>query len=92
MLSSGMCHKHPHNDCDNYVVFNYEGPVAGDGCDWVVTANGQRFHPAQLDDSMKQDSLVARANYTLTGDTFYCGLLPMGLPVIELTCFQYLEE
>lgn len=92
MLSSGMCHKVPVYKCDHEIRINYEGPVAADGCDWVVTIDGQRFHPAQLDDNMKQDGLFARASYRLTGDTFYCGIAPMKMPVIEFTCFKYPDE
>lgn len=92
ILSSSTCGRHVKPICENEIIINYEGPVAADGCDWVITANGQRYHPLLLDDSMKQDGLHARAGFQLTGDTFYCGLMPMKLPIIEIKCFQYLEE
>jgi len=92
MLSSGVCHKMPNNHCEHEVVFNYQGPLAGDGCEWVATIDGVAYHPAQIDDAMKQENLHARCNYVLTGDTFYCGLMPMKLPVVQITCFKFLEE
>ena len=92
ILSSSTCGKKRQLTCAKEIIINYEGPLAGDGCEWVVTSDGQRFHPLSLDDNMKQNGMHAHAAYKLTGDTFYCGIMPMKLPVIEFTCFQYLQE
>ena len=92
MRSSGSCKKTNNEPCQHPVVINYEGPVAGDGCDWVLTIDGQRYHPAHLADNFKQDGMNAYCDYRLTGDTFYCGLMPMKLPVVQITCFKFLEE
>lgn len=91
-LSSGSCKKTSSKPCQHAVVINYEGPVAADGCDWVLTIEGQRYHAAHLADNFKQDGMHAYCDYQLTGDTFYCGLMPMKLPVVQITCFKFLDE
>lgn len=66
--------------------------MAADGCDWVLTIEGQRYHPEFLAENFKQNGMNAYCNYVLTGDTFYCGLMPMKMPVVKITCFKFLDE
>ena len=66
--------------------------MAADGCDWVLTIEGQRYHPEFLAENFKQNGMNAYCNYVLTGDTFYCGLMPMKMPVVQITCFKFPDE
>lgn len=92
ILSSSSCKRINNELCQHPVVISNEGSVAADGCDWVLTIDGQRYHAQHLADNFKQDGLHAYCDYQLTGDTFYCGLMPLKLPVVQVTCFKFLEE
>ncbi len=61
----------------------YTGPVAGDGCDWVVKiGEDQYYHPDTLDDEFKQNDLNVQICYEVTADKFHCGIAGNGMPVI----------
>lgn len=87
LLTSTSCKKDK-TECNTTAIIRYTGAVPVDGCDWVAVINGQMFHPVNLSDNAKQDSLQVQVNYVLTGDSFYCGSITP-LPEIKFTCFNY---
>ncbi len=89
LLMLGACVK-PKNKCTAEGLVHYTGPVAGDGCDWLININGVDYHPKFLSVSYQQDSLIMSMNYQLTGDTFLCGWGNQ-YPEIEFTCTYWPE-
>ncbi len=64
------------------------GPVAGDGCGWVVRIDSVDYHPMSLASSYQTDSLKVNVSYSLDTSHFYCGLLPTSMPVIRVNCIE----
>lgn len=87
LLSAASCKKDK-VECNTTAIIRYTGAVPVDGCDWVAVINEQMFHPINLNNNAKQDSLQVQVNYVLTGDSFYCGSITP-LPEIKFTCFNY---
>lgn len=87
LFSATSCKKEK-AECNTTAIIRYTGAVPVDGCDWVAVINGQMFHPVNLSDNAKQDSLQVQVNYVLTGDSFYCGSITP-LPEIKFNCFSY---
>jgi len=51
-----------------------QGPVAADGCDWVIQLdNGVSYHPHALSTAFQVNNKPVKLCYTLTSDTFLCG-------------------
>jgi uncharacterized protein YceK len=51
-----------------------QGPVAADGCDWVIKlGNGTSYHPQNLAAAYQVNNKNVNICYTLTADTFLCG-------------------
>lgn len=76
--------------CNNETGFKdatilYTGPVAGDGCDWVVKIGAdQYYHPDTLGTAFKENELNVKICYELATDKFHCGLAGIGMPVIHV--------
>lgn len=78
------------NNCKHEGMVHYTGPVAGDGCDWLINIDGKEYHPENLTISYQQDSLLMSMDYELTGDTFFCGWGNQ-YPVVRFTCTYWPE-
>jgi hypothetical protein len=63
----------------------YAGPVAADGCDWVIIINGSHYHPDELDPGYLHSSTEVELEYFTTGDIYRCGFANTGIPVIHIT-------
>lgn len=75
----------PGTDGGKQAMIMWSGPVAGDGCDWVLVVNDTEFfHPDNLVDEFKKDQLPVTVKYTVTTDKFYCGFRGAPMPVIHL--------
>lgn len=59
------------------------GPVAADGCDWVILIDSTQYHPEELPAAFQQNDLEVLVKYQLLPDTFFCGWA-VQLPVIEV--------
>jgi hypothetical protein len=76
--------------CDNNTCFKdatilYTGPVAGDGCDWVIRiGTNQLYHPDLLAEEFKENELPIKLCYELTTDEFRCGIRASVMPVIHV--------
>lgn len=69
---------------DATIIFS--GPVATDGCDWVVKiGDAQYYHPESLPSGYMQNELAVKICYEITGEQFHCGLAGTGMPVIRVT-------
>jgi hypothetical protein len=66
----------------------YAGPVAGDGCDWVIIIDGSHYHPDKLDPDFLKDSTEVELDYIPTGDIYRCGIASTGIPVIHITSIK----
>ena len=88
-LALAACKKNT-NACTNSVaaVILDRGPVAGDGCGWVVRIDSTDYHPMSLASAYQTDSLKVNVSYSLDTSHFYCGLLPAAMPVIRVTCIE----
>ena len=63
----------------------FTGPIATDGCDWVVKIGAdQYYHPDVLDAEFKQNELKVKICYELATDKFQCGIAGIGMPVIHV--------
>ena len=68
---------------DATIVF--EGPVATDGCGWLVKVYGTHtYHPDVLNVAFQQDQLHVKIAYELTADKFICGIAGLQIPVIHV--------
>lgn len=65
-------------------VIIYTGPVATDGCDWVVNIDNKDYHPDNLGNEFKQNEMSVKICYELTADKFNCGFTGAGMPVIKV--------
>ncbi|MBS1594920.1 MAG: hypothetical protein JST90_11365 [Bacteroidetes bacterium] len=76
--------------CSNPVsaIILDRGPVAGDGCGWVVRIDSTDYHPTNLPSSYQTDSLRVNVSYTSDTSHFYCGLLPTAMPVMNVMCIE----
>lgn len=68
-------------------VLDY-GPLAVDGCGWVIQVGEGIFHPTNLDPQYQIDNLKIKFNYKLLGSDFYCGLLPTIYEEIEILSIE----
>ncbi|MBS1686560.1 MAG: hypothetical protein JSS76_17615 [Bacteroidetes bacterium] len=64
------------------------GPVAGDGCGWVVQIDSLDYHPMNLSSGFQVDSLKVNVTYATDTSHFYFGLLPSVMPVININCIE----
>jgi hypothetical protein len=71
-----------------FATVEYAGPLAADGCDWVIIINGTHFHPDVLDPAFLQTSTEVEVDYIPTGDIFRCGFANTGIPVIHITSIK----
>jgi hypothetical protein len=63
----------------------YEGPVASDGCGWLVKIDDTHtYHPDVLDITFQQDQLAVKIAYELTSDKFICGIAGLQITVIHV--------
>lgn len=63
----------------------YEGPVATDGCGWLIKADSTHtYHPDVLNVAFQKDQLQVKITYELTADKFTCGLGAAHIPVIHV--------
>lgn len=69
-------------------VIIYTGPVATDGCDWVVSIDDKHYHPDNLGDGFKQNETSVKICYELTADKFHCGVTGAGMPVIKVLAMK----
>jgi hypothetical protein len=60
-----------------------EGPLSGDGCDWVVVADST-YHPLNLSDQYKVNNSRVTVTFHKANSKFYCGLLPLHLSEIMI--------
>jgi len=69
----------------NYATVIDGGPLAGDGCDWMLMVGTEFYHPDSLPDAFKENDLNVIVEYELTNQLFICGLRANnGLPIIHL--------
>jgi hypothetical protein len=66
----------------------YTGPPAGDGCDWLILADTVYYKPENLDGAYQQSGMDVKINFTLTGDTYICGLAASKIPIIHITSIR----
>ena len=63
----------------------FEGPVATDGCGWLVKIDDTHsYHPDVLNIAFQQDQLPVQIDYILTADKFICGIAALQIPVIHV--------
>ena len=63
----------------------WSGPVAADGCDWLVKTDSVTFyHPDVLDTDFQHDGLNVKIKFTQTNQRFACGFSNMGPYVIHV--------
>lgn len=63
----------------------YSGPIALDGCGWLIETAQETYMPELLDSSFQIDSLQIFINYDLLGYRSACGLVPDAFETIEIT-------
>lgn len=79
--SCKSCHD---KDFKNATVL-WSGPVAADGCDWVIKIDSAHvYHPDMLDTVFMHSELDVRICYKETVDKFHCGFTGSGIPVIHV--------
>jgi hypothetical protein len=78
------CNEQCENGKQASASIEYSGMVAADGCDWVVRIDSVSYHPVALDSAFKKENLNVNICYEETGDSFSCGMLPGGIPVINV--------
>ncbi|MCB0397113.1 MAG: hypothetical protein KDD36_10685 [Flavobacteriales bacterium] len=82
MLSFASCRK-----CDENLVSGYirdAGPVAADGCGWLIEVGSQTFHPTNLDTKYEVDGLKVKLRYSSVSGQFSCGLAPNHYDQIQI--------
>lgn len=66
----------------------YSGPVAADGCEWLVEINGTNevYSPVNLSPTFKKDSLKVNVTFNVLTTKFHCGSLANnpGITQIEI--------
>jgi hypothetical protein len=62
------------------------GPVAADGCDYLIQTDSATFyHADNLPTEFQKDKLTVTLNYELSGAAFQCGMNPnTRIPVIHI--------
>ena len=63
----------------------YSGPIALDGCGWLIETAQETYMPELLDSSYQIDSIQIFINYDLLGFRSACGLAPNAFETIEIT-------
>ncbi len=66
------------------------GPVAADGCGWVVRINGSdsTYSPTNLATQYKIDSLQVHITYKRLSQRFSCGAIGGGIPAIQINAIS----
>ena len=63
----------------------WSGPVAADGCDWLIKIDSSHYyHPDTLAADFKYNELNVKICYQEVSDKFYCGFTGSGMPVIHV--------
>jgi hypothetical protein len=63
----------------------FGGPVATDGCGWLVKIDATHtYQPDVLNAAFQQDQLPVKISYELTPDKFTCGIGGLQIPIIHL--------
>jgi hypothetical protein len=79
--------------CENCIDTNtyknativFEGPVATDGCGWLVKINDTlTYQPDVLNVAFQQDELPVKIIYELTSDKFTCGISGLQISIIHV--------
>ncbi|OJJ22442.1 hypothetical protein BKI52_07105 [marine bacterium AO1-C] len=67
-------------------IIKYTGPLAADGCDYVFrTSDNRDLKPLNLPTTFEQDGLAVKIEYTLSNESYSCGLMPNALQTINVT-------
>jgi hypothetical protein len=74
------------NRIANATVIN-SGPVASDGCGWLIKIDSTLYHPEVLDAAFQQENLPVKITDELSTDTFQCGFRNL-LPIIRLKTIE----
>ena len=72
------------NDTTNATIYDY-GPIAADGCGWVVEIGSEIFKPSEeLPSAFQVDSLEVEIKYKELNSKAACGLQPDAFTEIEI--------
>jgi hypothetical protein len=69
----------------NAVIIN-SGPVAADGCGWLIHINGtnEEYSPVNLSPDYQKDSLKVNIAYHVLTTKFFCGQLAGGGGITQI--------
>jgi len=67
----------------NIALVRYGGPIAADGCGWLIEYNNKTYKAFELPEKWQIDSLYLNASFNVTGNDFFC-FGPQGIPSVEL--------
>ena len=65
-------------------VIKDHGPIAADGCGWLVEIDGVLYHPTNLASNFQQDNLGVVIQFQELEEPFRCGLAATEYPAIEI--------
>ena len=87
---SFSCQKSLHCvDCTNVnAKIIWTGPLASDGCDWLVVINNVDYHPESLSPNFQHDQYNVIISYLPVKDSFSCGLSAKAHPAIKITSIK----
>jgi len=84
------CEKCPDKNTYTNATIIFTGPVATDGCDWLIKIDDTHtYHPDVLNAAFQQDQLMVKISYELTSDKFICGIAATQIPVIHVLDIKF---
>lgn len=61
------------------------GPIAADGCGWMIDIDGAIYKATNLDSAFHKDGLEVKVDYRLVDTDFVCGLAAISYDQIEIS-------
>ncbi|WP_299458808.1 hypothetical protein [uncultured Microscilla sp.] len=68
----------------------YTGSVAADGCGYVISSNGKKLKPVNLDKAFQQNGLDISFTYQTSDEEFSCGMQATKLTTIDIVSIKKL--
>jgi hypothetical protein len=91
LLAASSCRKES-TSCSTPAQIIDGGPIAADGCDWMINIDHVNYHVDNLAKQYQVNGMNVWVSYTLdTKANYRCGLAASLMPTVILTCINTTE-
>jgi len=86
VLSFSRCKEDRISTSKQNGIILWSGPVAADGCDWLIKIDNESFHSDNLPDNFKKDGMKVKIKYSIKppANDFFCGIAASSYRTIDI--------